>query len=179
MMTLVDYVPITGVQAANKVEGWFFDMEEIDPEYEMEVKAIEEDTELTDEERENTMEDLATYWDASYLIYGDWKKDPVDGKYGVVEDGPTGFAAKFNRDENTIQVLWSKWAVYCQLCSPCYPGQGDIDSPGITVVAYCLPPEFVPENDSRVLLAEDIMAYEQGDTSKEDVKRVKFFSQEG
>lgn len=180
-MTLVDYVPTTGVQCANKVEGWFYDHEEIDPEYELECLNIEKDFkngQITEDDKEDLLEGLSTNWDANYVLYGDWKQDPKDHKWEPDENGTKGFSAKFNRDVNTIQILWSKWAVYSRPCSPCYPMQGDVDSPGISMIAYCLPPEYVPENDSRTLLVADIMDYENGDTSKEDVKRVKFFSVE-
>jgi len=41
--------------------------------------------------------------------------------------------------EINTQVIASKWAARCALCSPCYPGQGDLETPG-PQLAYCLPP---------------------------------------
>ena len=38
------------------------------------------------------------------------------------------------------QVLMSKWASRCALCSLCFPGQGDLNTPG-EFLAYNLPPE--------------------------------------
>lgn len=40
------------------------------------------------------------------------------------------------------QVTRSKWVIRCELCSPCYPGQGDIDTPG-DFIAYCVPPDVI------------------------------------
>ena len=45
-------------------------------------------------------------------------------------------------DTNYIQVVNSKYALPCKLCSPCYPNQGDLDSEGEDVYAFCLPIEF-------------------------------------
>ena len=39
------------------------------------------------------------------------------------------------------QVVASKWAQSCRLCSPCYPNQGDLDSVDGNIVAYTLPPD--------------------------------------
>jgi len=38
------------------------------------------------------------------------------------------------------QVVRSKYVSRCALCSPCFPGQGDLDTPG-EFLAYTLPPE--------------------------------------
>jgi len=40
------------------------------------------------------------------------------------------------------QVLRSDWIIRCSLCSPCYPGQGDADTPGY-FLAYALPPDVM------------------------------------
>ena len=42
--------------------------------------------------------------------------------------------------ETYTQVVWSKQTKRCTLCSPCYPGQGDLDTPG-DFLSYDLPPE--------------------------------------
>ena len=52
------------------------------------------------------------------------------------------YSAIVNFDRNTIQVVHSKWGVRCKLCSPCYPGQGDGDTPG-EFLAYSVPPDVV------------------------------------
>ena len=39
------------------------------------------------------------------------------------------------------QILRSSWVQRCNLCSPCYPGQGDLDTPG-DYLAYTLPADM-------------------------------------
>ena len=47
------------------------------------------------------------------------------------------------------QVVRSKWVIRCALCSPCYPGQGDPDTPG-EFLAYTLPPDVIGDADPEV-----------------------------
>jgi hypothetical protein len=58
--------------------------------------------------------------------------------------------------EIDTQVVASKWLIRCAPCSPCYPGQGDADTPG-DFLAYSLPPDVVgdgkPEKE-RIFLAK-------------------------
>ncbi|GAG12597.1 unnamed protein product, partial [marine sediment metagenome] len=44
------------------------------------------------------------------------------------------------------QVVFSKNTTKCQLCSPCYPGQGDIGSIG-EFLTYTLPSELMGTED--------------------------------
>lgn len=44
----------------------------------------------------------------------------------------------------TIQVTYSKYAKNCNLCSPCFPGQGDLDSIG-KYLTYSLPVDYFDE----------------------------------
>jgi hypothetical protein len=73
------------------------------------------------------------------MLIGSWKKDE-DGKY---EPDETGEYAAIVREFNT-QVVWSKHTRRVALCSPCYPGQGDLDTPG-EYLAFDLPPELYKE----------------------------------
>lgn len=59
------------------------------------------------------------------------------------ENGPNGYAAVYNPNENTIQVVWSL-SIYrdAQMASLCYPGQGDIDSEDGGIACYQLPSEL-------------------------------------
>lgn len=77
---------------------------------------------------------------ASIQLYGDWKK--VDGKYAPDEEGE--YSAIYDANDNIIQVAWSKWVIDCAPCSPCFPGQGDIDTRG-ELVAYMLPEDLMGE----------------------------------
>jgi len=45
------------------------------------------------------------------------------------------------------QIVRSRWAARCMRCSPCYPGQGDLDTPGSDYLAYCLPPSMFDSED--------------------------------
>ena len=46
--------------------------------------------------------------------------------------------------EINTQVVRSKWVKSCPRCSPCYPGQGDLDNKGVHET-YCLPPDLFDE----------------------------------
>ena len=46
--------------------------------------------------------------------------------------------------EITTQVVASEWVAKCRMCSPCFPGQGDLDSPG-DFLTYSLPPKMYGE----------------------------------
>ena len=120
--------------------------------YEEEMNAIDpEAEELTEEELE--------WWEPPYLLYGDWRKnkeglyEPYEGKYG--------FSLIDNRELFTLQVVKSKWYLPCRKTSPCYPGQGDLDSPlpedEADRLAYCLPPDWFEEEDERRSLVKEVI----------------------
>jgi len=74
-------------------------------------------------------------------IIGDWKKD----KDGLYEPDITGEYAAIVR-ESVVQVIWSKYVTKVKnLCSPCYPGQADVnsgkDEKEGKFLSYNLPPE--------------------------------------
>ncbi len=84
------------------------------------------------------------------VLFGDWTKK--NGQF--VPKRGCRFAAIFNPETNTVQVVKSIFCIRCHPCSPCYPGQGDVDSVG-TTWAFCLPPEYmnqkwVAENRKRI-----------------------------
>lgn len=70
----------------------------------------------------------------NYLL--GYKKD-IKGDF--VPDMEAEFSAIVNGNENTTQITRSKWVSRVMLCSPCYPGQGDLDNSG-EYLAYTLPP---------------------------------------
>ena len=39
------------------------------------------------------------------------------------------FQAEYNSNTNIIMIFYSKKTITCNLCSPCYPNAGDLDSP--------------------------------------------------
>lgn len=63
-------------------------------------------------------------------IVGAWRQDE-NGKYepGDLTDDQE-FAAIVRCDSMIAQVVKSKWVRAGALCSPCYPGQVDLDTPG-------------------------------------------------
>ncbi|MCE8425319.1 MAG: hypothetical protein J5U17_06025 [Candidatus Methanoperedens sp.] len=60
-------------------------------------------------------------------------------KGDFVPDLDAEFSAIMNGNENTTQVTRSNWVSRVMLCSPCYPGQGDLGNSG-DYLAYTLPP---------------------------------------
>jgi len=83
-----------------------------------------------------------------YLI-GDWKKDE-DGLYVPDEDstdeGALGFSAilQWLGGAPLITVVWSKHVRYVRsMCSPCCPGQADLDSGEGSILAYAVDDEWL------------------------------------
>lgn len=72
-------------------------------------------------------------------LMGDWVLDTNTNQWDVNKAGDEGYSALMNED--TIQVIWSRWTERHALCSPCYPGQADVDSKG-EFLCYVLPPEL-------------------------------------
>ena len=97
-----------------------------------------EDDEIPDYVEE-PLETFVGAWSCEY--------DADEDRYYMLPDRNSSYeyAARYNPDHNTIQIIWSRYAISCRFCSPCYPGQGDIDSPGMETLAYCLPPELMSE----------------------------------
>jgi hypothetical protein len=120
---------VTGVIQNNHVE-WLNDEirgnDTIDLDYEEYIRDIPEEIEEID-------------WDSSEstLLIGSWKKD----EKGLYEPDKEGEYSAIVSEIYT-QVVWSKYTKRCNLCSPCYPGQGDLDTPG-EWLAYTLPPDLI------------------------------------
>jgi hypothetical protein len=70
------------------------------------------------------------------VLIGDWRKDD-SGRY--VPDEKGYYSAVVG--EVYTQVLMSRFTRPCALCSPCYPQQGDLETPG-PITAYDLPKEI-------------------------------------
>jgi hypothetical protein len=56
------------------------------------------------------------------------------------------YTDELNGNENTTQITRSKWVSKTKLCSPCYPGQGDLNNSGEYLV-YTLPPSIWGNHD--------------------------------
>jgi hypothetical protein len=67
------------------------------------------------------------------LLIGAWRKD----RDGLYEPDPAGEYSAILR-EDVVQIVQSIKTQRGALCSPCYPGQVDLDSPG-EYLGYCLP----------------------------------------
>jgi hypothetical protein len=126
---------ITGVISNNSVE-WLDDEiahKGIDLDYENHVKECPND-------------DHDSCWESNgsetYLI-GDWKIQK-DGKYAPNHKGD--YAAIVSECET--QVVWSKHTVKVRaMCSPCFPGQADLNSGQGNIKAYTLPDDLIGNSD--------------------------------
>ena len=128
--------PVTGVVSNNTPE-WLMDetFRAIDLDYESFENEIQNDDSLSDDEKERALDNYESMGDGMLLI-GKWLKDD-DGYY---EPDKTGEYAAIVR-ESVTQVVYSKFTKRGALCSPCYPGQVDLDTSG-EYLAYDLPPDM-------------------------------------
>lgn len=134
--------PTTGVLTGNQIDNWPYDW--IDLGY-VDMRNDHGDIDGYNPDCEHCQE-----WERYCLdmyepngmeshLWGDWKLDD-DGLY---EPDKTGeYAAIYNPNENTVQVVWSRYTTTAAMCSPCYPGQADIGTPG-RQPAYTLPPDMM------------------------------------
>lgn len=145
-------VPITGVVDTTAPE-WLLgeiDQHGIDIDFEEHLKECSKE-----------YHDDCYYNDCPSYIIG-YKKDE---KGDFVPDTASEFSAIVNGNENTTQVTRSRWASRVALCSPCYPGQGDLDTSG-EYLAYSLPPdiwgdtEHIPISELNTALQSIRMLYE-------------------
>ena len=125
-------IPITGVLSNNSAIQFIYEEchDGIDLDFEDHVNSPDHD--LNDPD----FCEICEYWEGSTTwLIGSW----IKAKDGLYDYDPNGeYAAIVN--ESTTQVIFSKYTKKAQLCSPCYPGQGDLDSNG-EYLAYDLPPE--------------------------------------
>lgn len=129
---------VPGVHCTNHAI-WMFDEECIDLLWEDHLKACPEEN-----------HDRCGLMETGTSLYGHWS--PCGMGYTPSKGGE--YSAIYNPDYNTVQVVNSRYVIRCAHCSPCYPGQGDVDSDG-HVWANCLPPslmskDWLKENGHRV-----------------------------
>ena len=128
--------PVTGVINSNNV-AWEFITDDICLTCEEIYESIENDESLDYDEKQSELDWIEC--DSSHTrIFGDWIFDTKTKQYTPDKKGE--FAAIEN--ETTIQIVWSKYTKRGNLCSPCYPGQVDLDSDG-QYLGYTLPIELV------------------------------------
>lgn len=128
--------PITGVVTNNQVE-WL--MEEVDRGIDITLaEAVEDYKQEFPNANDDQIAEEFEFWDSSTdtILIGSWRKDS-EGKY---EPDPTGEYAAIVGEIYT-QVVYSKVTKRCALCSPCYPGQGDLESAG-EFLTYDLPADM-------------------------------------
>ena len=154
---------VTGVTQGNQV-GEFWGENWIDLRYEQTREDAQKEkyqelleSGLSEEEsREETDFYIDNEWEyhveSDVQLYGNWIIE--NEKY---HPDPSGeYSAIYDSNDNIIQVVYSRYVISCHKCSPCYPLQGDIDTPGNYYMAYCLPPELMSEewqeeNTNRVI----------------------------
>jgi len=123
-------VPVTGVLNSNSTEFLFEDA----------IKGIDINFEEHCKECKNEYHDNCWMDDEPTYLIG-FKKDDK-GEY--VLDERAEYSAIVGQQET--QVLRSGFVSRTALCSPCFPGQGDLDTPG-EFLAYNLPPEIWGEQE--------------------------------
>lgn len=100
------------------------------------IMTFDDEPELTDDEIEGLIApDLEAEFEyrdgGDTLLYGDWIKTNAagepddDGKWEPDTSGE--YALIYNVNENTAQVVWSRWVRYGKPASLCYPGQVDAE----------------------------------------------------
>ena len=90
---------------------------------------------------------ICDWADAGYergtVLAGDWKKDE-GGLWDPDKDGTKGYSAIVG--ETYAQIVWSKYTTRARLCSPCFPGQCDLDAIDPNgQLCYILPPDMLEE----------------------------------
>ena len=141
METINKEFVLTGVHNGDDIEHWDDLYDGIDLDYESHLEECESYLETGECDC-----DLKT----GTTLIGGWIKG-IDGLYGP--DVLSEYSAIYNPNENTIQVVHSKFLIRCAYCSPCYPNQVDVDSTG-EQIGYMLPieimtEEWIEENKSR------------------------------
>lgn len=129
--------PITGVISNNDISQFLSDemYNMIDLTYEEFADEVNGDENYTEDEKEEILSNYESDGD-TYLI-GGWKQD----ENGLYEpDQSSEYSAIIRYD--VTQVVWSQHTTHAPLCSPCYPGQADVnpDYDG-EYLAYTLPHE--------------------------------------
>lgn len=138
--------PTTGVVVVHSLTEWFWDTIFYgDAVNVTEVSMLEDWRDETGAgEDEYPEDDLFWEIDEPTYLLGDWRKDER-GQY-VDFDGDYGYSAIVQTlgGAYNAHVVRSRHARRAALCSPCCPGQCDLDSEG-DFMAFDLPPYFYPK----------------------------------
>lgn len=135
--------PTTGVYSFSDLPEWYF--QENGDYINLDYETWLEEHKLTCEACQNDeyCPELE-YWEyqpSDTKLTGQWIKDE-NGQYSPDENGEYAAIER----ESTVQVVWSKTVKrFSSLCSPCFPGQVNVDSDSETddngFLAYVLPTE--------------------------------------
>lgn len=123
-ITVNSEVPITGVVNASRPE-WLYMENGINLEFEDHIKKCS-----------NEYHDFCCEDSVNDTILIGYIKDNT-GKY--VFDKKAEYSAIIS--EVYAQITQSRYVSRCALCSPCYPGQGDLDTKG-DYMTFTLPPDI-------------------------------------
>lgn len=128
--------PVTGVISNNNI-AWEFIDDEICLTCEESFKEFEDSTHECEDGEDCNCADFIECDSSHDKIIGDWILDTKTGQYSPDQNGE--FAAIVRESET--QVVFSKYTKRGDLCSPCFPGQVDLDSGGV-FLGYDLPKEL-------------------------------------
>lgn len=109
-----------------------------------EVQRAYDAGELSPEDMQAWDDGLYEFYDETLLI-GQWRKDEDSGQWVPDVDNPAfEYAAIWSCESGSIvQVVASRWIARVRsMCSPCYPGQADLDSGRGDILAYALPADM-------------------------------------
>lgn len=121
-------VPVTGVHSIHDIDWEWYDFGE-----EICLTCMEiADKMSVGDSLEDGMDDYPECDSSHTKIIGGW----IEVNRLYEPDKTSEFSAIVR--ETTIQVVWSTTLHRGALCSPCYPGEVDLDSKG-DYLAYCLP----------------------------------------
>lgn len=133
--TMPNGTPLTGVINVNDVDSFLIDeifSDGVDLDFEGYIEENGDDQEMID------MYEM----DSPTILLGFIKDD--DGKYDIDENAE--YSIKYNGEHNTIQVVHSKYIkMALNACSPCYPGQADLETNEGLLFAWSLKKEDVNE----------------------------------
>ena len=177
--------PVTGVLSIHSVDCSILSDEcinGIDLDYQEALKEFNND--YQGEKDTEDYEEALQYFNDMYegndsnVLIGKWKTDEK-GLYIPDEDGDYSAIAR----ESVIQIVWSKNTAHGNLCSPCYPGQVDLDSEG-NYLAYTLPDDMMDNtircHQCNILVIDNMICHETGcpNTNKGYYKGSKWIEEE-
>ena len=163
--------PITGVLSIHSADCSILSDEcinGIDLDYQEALKDFNESYQSDHEQdfNQDDYDESLQYFNDGYesqdsnVLIGKWKTDS-DGKYMPDKTGDYSAIVR----ESVIQIVYSKNTTHANLCSPCYPGQADLDSEG-KYLAYTLPDDMLYNDvhcsQCNILVIQNVVCHETG-----------------